>query len=281
MKTNLEPGLHREQILILAKTYPIPSAQYMETSCIAGINEHGVMRRLYPVSFRILEKEQQFRKWQWIDVSVKKAVGDNRPESFKVDVGSMNICHSIDTTNKWAARREWINKIPTFNSFEDIKINQSNKKETLALLKPKRLIDLEILKSSSQDWTEEEKIKLMKDQIQGDLFSEDEAKKQVKTLRKVPYDFYYRYACDTPAGEIEDRHKINDWEAGSLYWNCQRRYGSNWEKFFKEKLLEEFSQKDLMLLMGNIHRFPDQWLIISLIYPPKSTQISDIQPSLF
>jgi hypothetical protein len=26
---------------------------------------------------------------------------------------------------------------------------------------------------------------------------------------------------------------------------------------------------DLMFLMGTIHRFPNQWLIVSLIYPPK------------
>ncbi|WP_228124977.1 hypothetical protein [Candidatus Methylospira mobilis] len=45
-----------ERVLILAKTYPSPSAQYVETSCVAGINEHGVMRRIYPVPFRYIEQ---------------------------------------------------------------------------------------------------------------------------------------------------------------------------------------------------------------------------------
>ncbi|WP_245961234.1 hypothetical protein [Neopusillimonas maritima] len=40
-----------ERILILAKTYPSPSAQYVETSCVAGISQDGSMRRLYPVPF--------------------------------------------------------------------------------------------------------------------------------------------------------------------------------------------------------------------------------------
>jgi hypothetical protein len=35
-----------ERILILAKTYPSPSAQFVETSSVAGITEHGAMRRL-------------------------------------------------------------------------------------------------------------------------------------------------------------------------------------------------------------------------------------------
>ncbi|NMG16684.1 hypothetical protein [Aromatoleum bremense] len=48
-----------ERILILAKT----SAQYVETSCVAGINEHGAMRRLFPVLFRLVKREQQFKKW--------------------------------------------------------------------------------------------------------------------------------------------------------------------------------------------------------------------------
>jgi hypothetical protein len=27
--------------------------------------------------------------------------------------------------------------------------------------------------------------------------------------------------------------------------------------------------RDLMFLMGTIHRFPDKWLIVSLLYPPR------------
>lgn len=61
-----------EDILILAKTYPSPSSRYVETSCIAGINSEGHMRRLYPVPFRRIEEKRQFDKWQWINVRVEK-----------------------------------------------------------------------------------------------------------------------------------------------------------------------------------------------------------------
>ena len=53
-----------ERILILAKTYPSPSAQFVETSCVAGIDQSGAMRRLFPVPFRMVEDGQQFKKWQ-------------------------------------------------------------------------------------------------------------------------------------------------------------------------------------------------------------------------
>ena len=45
-----------EEVLILAKTYPSPSAQYVETSCVAGITRNGAMVRLYPVPFRMIEE---------------------------------------------------------------------------------------------------------------------------------------------------------------------------------------------------------------------------------
>ncbi|MDT8843616.1 hypothetical protein ParKJ_40125 [Paraburkholderia fungorum] len=54
----------------------------------------------------------------------------------------------------------------------------------------------------------------------------------MKQLRKVPFDFYYRYVCDTPDGEKEHKHKIVDWEAGALFWKCRESYGIDWEKPF-------------------------------------------------
>jgi hypothetical protein len=46
----LERGniIRKERIVILAKTYPSPSSQYVETSCVAGISSDGEMRRLIP-----------------------------------------------------------------------------------------------------------------------------------------------------------------------------------------------------------------------------------------
>ena len=77
-----------ERILILAKTYPSPSAQYVETSCVAGISQDGSMRRLYPVPFRMIEEGQQFKKWQWIDVrAIMRAIQDELVSMYKlVDV---------------------------------------------------------------------------------------------------------------------------------------------------------------------------------------------------
>jgi len=152
---------------------------------------------------------------------------------------------------------------------------------SIALLRPKSVLGLDVVKARNPKWTEDEKEKLAREQMQCDLFAEADAKRQVKELRKVPFDFYYRYLRDSPEGEKEHRHKIVDWEAGALYWNCRRNHGDDWEAPFRAKLEGQLGGKDLMFLMGNQHRFQDQWLIISLIYPPKRKPIENRQGSLF
>lgn len=60
---------HSERLLILTKTYPAPSTKHREISCVAAVNEDGRFRRLYPVPFRLLEGEQKFKRWEWIEAN--------------------------------------------------------------------------------------------------------------------------------------------------------------------------------------------------------------------
>ena len=63
---------------------------------------------------------------------------------------------------------------------------------TVALLRPKRLLGLDITKARHTDWTDEEQEKLLHYQTQGNLFSEVDQRRELKQLRKIPFDFYYR-----------------------------------------------------------------------------------------
>jgi hypothetical protein len=271
---------HVRRILVLCKTYPSPSAKYSETSCVAGMDESGQLIRLYPVPFRLIEDDKRFKKWQWISARLEKS-SDQRQESHKIFVDTIQCDKdTLPTNNHWQSRRVWLDKLPVYDSFEALEAARQTDGVTLALLKPKRIAALEIRPVASPDWSEEEKDKLLKMQLQGDLFSEDE-RKSITQLRKLPYDFYYRYECDTAHGPIEHTHKIVDWEIGALYWNTHRKHGQGWEKPFSAKLEDELPANDLMFLMGTIHRFPDQWLIVSLIYPPRQRPEPVLQESLF
>ena len=126
---------------------------------------------------------------------------------------------------------------------------------------------MDIAPAKEADWTDAERKKL--EQMQAPSLFDDKDKMSIRELEKVPFDFYYRYECKTPTGVTSHRHKIVDWEACALYRNLVRRHGRNWERPFRDQLEVNFSEKDLMFLMGTIHRFPDKWLIVSLIYPPR------------
>lgn len=239
------------------------------------------MRRLYPVPFRMIKNSQQFKKWQWITVRIEKASKDHRPESHKVFVDTIQCGTEVTTKAAWADRWQWLDKMPIFSNFDSIELAEKSDGLSLAVMQPKEIIGLDIDKARNSDWTEEERAKLLKEQLQGNLFSEEEERHEVRQLRKIPFDFYYRYTYDSDEGVKTARHKITDWEAGALYWNCRRSHGSRWEQPFREKLESKLLNTNLMFLMGNQHRFRDQWLIISLIYPPKPKPVEDRQHALF
>ena len=256
-----------EEILILTKTYPSPSTKYREITCVGGMTRNGEMRRLFPVPYRFLSDDGRFKKWEWIRASVATTDSDHRPESRRIDVDSIELLgERIGTDNSWHDRREIITPQIIEDFFE---LEQRRKKtgQTLGVIRPKSICELIVTQSKESDWTEEDRAKLAQD----GLFDTKEMRDRI-ILQKLPFDFYYKYI----SGENTYKHKIIDWEAGALYWNCVKRHGEKgWEVPFRHKLEAEFATKDLFLLMGTIHRFPDKWLIVGLIYPPKLPPAAD------
>ena len=257
---------HQENILILAKTYPSPSTRHREITCVAGINSLGQMRRLFPLPYRFLQGDQRFRKWQWISARVRKAPKDHRPESFNIDVDSIEKGEVIPTKGDWAARLSHIGKF-IYRNPDELEAARIAEGVTLGIVKPTRITQFQITKSDRPDWTDQEKANLM----QESLFDTNEIRDKIM-LRKVPCDFYYHYECASNDGTLPFKHKITDWEAGALYWNCVKSHGAAWETSFRLRLESEFiEKKDMFLLLGTIHRFPDQWLVVGMYYPPKVT----------
>jgi hypothetical protein len=268
-------------ILILCKTYPSPSGKHVETSCVAGMRPDGSLIRLFPVPFRLIDGSHQFKKWQWIRARIERAPADRRPESHKLFVDTVSFLGDpLPTAKKWEKRRVVIEKLKIFDDFRQLEQSRISSGTTLGLVRPNTVTSLEITPVANPDWSDDEKAKLLQSQRQGGLFDDTDAK-ALTTLKKLPFDFHYRYICTVDGVSHEHRHKIADWEAGALYWNCFYRYGRRWEKEFRAKLEAELPAADLMFLMGTIHRFPDQWLIVSLIYPPKQPTELPVQRSLF
>jgi hypothetical protein len=250
-----------EELLILTKTYPSPSTKHRETTCVAAITREGEMRRLFPVPYRFLTGASQFKKWEWIRASLATTTADQRPESRRIDVDSIELLgERVGTDDSWFERLRIIEP-HVLEDFYSLEARRKASGETLGFIRPKGISAFEITPAKPPSWDDADYQKLAQD----GLFDTAEMRNRV-VLRKVPFDYHYKYI----SGENVYRHKVIDWEAGALYWNCLHSYGEEgWEEKFRYKFDAEFQKKDLLFLMGTIHRFPDRWLIVGLIYPPK------------
>ena len=208
-----------EDLLILAKTYPLPSTKYRETTCVAAINREGQLRRVYPVPFRFLEGALQFEKWEWVRAETAHARTDHRPESHRIDVDTVQkLGEKVPSDDGWS-RRLSIIEPHIFNDFSYLEDRRQQTKETLGFVRPSRLLSLDITPEKDLDWTASELQKLTQERL-----FEDTSRKP-PTLQKLGHIFHYNYECSTPDGVRQYRHMITDWEAGALYINCRRKYG--------------------------------------------------------
>ena len=273
-----------ERVLILCKTYPSPSAGYAETSCVAGVTEAGKLIRLFPVPFRLIADEQQFRKWQWVTVLIEKAHNDHRPESHRIFVDRIQCDPEPLKAGKdgWPKRIEHLRKVHVHSDFDAAETARQTTDATLALLRPSRVLGLDITPTKSPDWTDDERAKLQQMEAQASLLDEEEHRKPVPLLEKIPFDFHYRYECIVDGQPKTYRHKIVDWEAGALYRRLRREHGQlGWEAPFRAKYEQDLPSKDLHLLLGTIHRWKDQWLAVSVICPPRPRPLDESQVALF
>jgi hypothetical protein len=139
--------------------------------------------------------------------------------------------------------------------------------ETLGFVEPVRCVALEITPVDDPEWSDKDIQKLCAD----GLFDPAEAKART-LLRKLPFDFHYKYVCAMAEGEREFRHKVTDWEFGALFWKCWQNHGPNgWENSFRDRVEREFIEsRKLLFLMGTMHLYPNRWLIVGVVYPPNS-----------
>ena len=95
-----------KKVLVTVRTYPSPAWRGVEVSCTAGITNEGEWIRLYPIPYRFLSPDRRFKKYQWIELNVKKG-SDPRPESYRLDIDSIKIVsEQLKTNNNWQARKD-------------------------------------------------------------------------------------------------------------------------------------------------------------------------------
>ena len=267
----------KTRVFIAVKTYPTLSVKYDELVCTAGITEEGKWIRIYPVPFRKLTWEKQYRKYQWIELEVIKNNRDFRLESYRPKNRGETI-QLKERIKNWEDRKRFISKVKIHKDLQTlIKEAKSNKKTSLAVFKPKKIIDFKCEREKNKQW-DSKKIKEIKEKGQQlNLFNSDKPHEIFKIVKKLPYKFSYIF---TDQSNKQSTLMIEDWEIGALYWNCLKRENSE-EKAVqkvKNKYLNDFKKKDLYLFLGTTKKFhnvaPNPFVIIGVFSPPLTNQLS-------
>lgn len=279
--------IDKARVLVTVKTYPQPSDKYGELVCNAGFlhidNDQWKWVRIYPVRFRQLPYEQQYKKYEWIELDLQRTRKDSRQESYRPKLGidePINTVGSISTgkDRSWAERKRYAMQ-EVFDSMKDLiqLAKNSQVQKSLATVRPKELIRLEIEEEKEKEWSSESHDKLQ----QLGLFDSrrPSSDQTLEIVRKLPYRYYYRFL--TEGDQNPRKMLITDWEIGALYWNClDRTEGDEHEanELVRKKYEEEFFKKDLLLFVGSTlahhNRAPNPFMIIGVFCPPVSDQLS-------
>ncbi len=274
-----EKAWRHAEILVTVKAYPNPSKKYIETVCVAGITKSGQWVRLYPIPYRYLSYEQRFPTFGWIEASIRKSK-DHRPESYNIDLDTLQLTGQLGTEDSWKARRALLLPLAS-PSIEDLQKQQEVTNISLGLIRPKHIKRLIIQRKKDPHWSDEELAKLQRRSLIDEMQPED-ARLIIKELEKIPYDFFYEFTCDDARCQ---GHKISviSWEVMQSYRKWQQDYGTEWESAFRKKYEQELpgSDHELYFFMGTMAAHPKVWLIIGLFYPPAQQYSNLIQPPLF
>jgi hypothetical protein len=252
------------KVLITVKTYPTISTKYEELVCTAGFREDGSWIRIYPVQYRKKAYDEQYRKYQWVEIDLVKNTSDFRPESYRPvsHDSEIKIIGGIDADGgSWDERRKYV-----LNKIAEAKAKKSC--TSLAVFKPSEILDLKIT-PCAREWSKKQLATFQ----QISLFGSINVEKPV-VIKKLPYKFSYVFKDD--AGK-QATLMIEDWELGQLYWNCLKRHeGHDAEAKacadVKNKYLNDFAkQKDIYFYLGTIKKnhfvARNPFLIIGTFHP--------------
>ena len=175
------------KVLIAVKTYPTLSDKYDELVCTAGFKEDGTWVRIYPIPFRKLDYEKRYRKYDWVEVDLKKNTSDFRLESYKpqsLDT-DFKIVGQLNTDDSWRLRKEIVLQNVHTNLTRLIAEAKDEKKYTsLAVFKPKKVLDF-IIENADREWDKNKLAKLKANAQQLNLFKNSENPFEV--VQKLPY----------------------------------------------------------------------------------------------
>jgi hypothetical protein len=209
-----------------------------------------------------MDYSKWYKKYQWIEVEIKKHTKDNRIDSYEPTIEKLQVIGKPLPAGKCEERKRFILPLVS-QSLEELENNFKNKKISLGIFKPKR-IRLSIEKENG-GWSPRHQQVLNQRRLL-DI--------QPKKLEKIPFKFSYNFLCDDKNCKKEHSLKIIDWELTELYRGLKERY-----PYSLDIVLEKIKQgwetemwgerRDSYLIVGTHHPYPS-FLVLGVFRPLKT-----------
>jgi hypothetical protein len=262
----------QKKLLIWGKTYPEFSEKYYETVCTGAVDaDTGRLVRIYPITLRYMK--ESFKVYDWVEARIDRNSSDPRPESFKIDQGSITVVGHLDTKDGWVERSEWILKDGNvFRSVEALRDAQAGEGTSLGLVRPKEITRVYCKKRPEADrneWEEHRERAL----AQKDLFVDVESK--TKDLAYMPVQYRACFRCDDPACTTEHDLSILDW---GIYALSRRQYATRGASMAERDVIAKIEEcmdptkHESYFFLGNTKPHPQGFMIVGLYYPPKAVE---------
>lgn len=227
----------RARVLITVKASPEPSKTYGDTVCVAGVrlNEDGSGSwvRIYPVAFRHLDSELQFKKFEVIEVDLTRSTKDARFESYRPNWETLSRQKQGDKFKTYSveARGRILKKLagPTMCELRagvEVDLNA----QSLGLVEVRELRPLKF--EDHGPWTDEQIASMTAVLTQPDLFGEVDT---TPALIAPRYKVHYDYLCMSPACKGHNP-RILDMELSAL----QHRYRFKSDEELKAIIRQKF-----------------------------------------
>ncbi|WP_433675956.1 hypothetical protein [Microbacterium gorillae] len=276
----MNPRVERARVLITVKAAPEPSSTYGDTVCVAGIRTDGAHPewiRLYPFPFRWMPERVRFKKYDVIEVDVHRGTRDDRRESYRPDIQSIEI---VDHLDHWRHRHEIVGKVAPTSTCELHRAALANSQApSLGVVPVASVEKLEIVPFVG--WTEAQLKRIADAENLAPLDLFGDGMDTPPELQAPRFTARYRYHCFAD-GCPSHTGQLLDWELGEL----QRRHllnlsddeakGEIEKKFLTQKFA---SHRETSFFVGNFgDKVKRGSFSILGIYAP--TQ-ADAAPTLF
>lgn len=256
----------------MVKAFPQPSQKHEETVCCAGVTEDTrELLRLFPIRYRRLPKEGQFDRFDLVEMTITKA-GDPRPESYRVDEGSIRRIEPGKRLTDATKVQLWSPFIaPSLKTLMD---ENKATHRSLGIIKP----DPDSLKFKIRPAANSDK----EDQQVADLVYQQQSsllEDPLKPIDRPTHSFSYEYTCDGHP----HRHQIHDWEVQAAFMHYKSRYKT--EAKALEMMTQEYQHniptRNLHFIMGTMKAHPQTFILIGLLRTGLDPEELDKQGKLF